>query len=93
MGAAASPLTPFEVSIAGRSTAFSRLKHVSIHGQAHAATGFAPLKARLFEQAVEPFLFRLFFHQARTGHHHGPYSRGDAPASGQAGCQAEVFDA
>ena len=47
MGAAASSLTPFEVAVAGRGAALSRLKHVGIHRQAHTATGFPPLEARI----------------------------------------------
>ena len=70
MGAASGPLAAFEISIAGRGAALSWLKYVGIHRQAHTAAGFPPFESRFFEQAVEPFLFRLLFHQTRTRHDH-----------------------
>jgi len=93
MGTAASSLTSFEISIAGRGATLTRLKHIGIHRQAHTAAGFAPFESCLFEQAVEPFLFGLLLHQTRTRDHHRPHSPGDALTLGQVGCKAEVFDA
>ena len=90
---AAGSLASFEISIAGRGTAFSGLKHVGIHRQTHTAAGFPPLEPCVFEQAVEPFLFGLLFHQTGSRHHHRPHSRGDTLAFGEVGRQTEVFDA
>ena len=93
MCAASGPLAAFEITIAGRGAALSWLKDVGIHRQTHTAPGFTPLESRFFEQAVQPFLFRLLFHQSRAWHHHGPHSPGDVLTFGQTGCQAKVFDA
>ena len=92
MSSSAGSLAPFEISIAGRGAALSGLKHVGIHRQAHTAAGFPPFESRFFEQAVEPFLFGLLFHQARARHHHRPHSRGNALAFGQVRRKAEVFN-
>lgn len=70
MRASARSLSPFEISIAGRGTALSWLEHVGIHREAHTAAGFSPLESCIFEQAVEPLLFGLLFHEAGTGHDH-----------------------
>jgi hypothetical protein len=53
------PLPAFEVPIAGGSATFSRLKHIGVHGEAHAAASFSPLKASFFEDSIEAFLFGL----------------------------------
>src|SRR4051812_2561709 len=45
-------LAAFEVAVAVRSTPLARLQLVGVHGQAHAASGFAPFEPRLFEDAV-----------------------------------------
>ena len=43
---------------------------VSVHGQTHGTARLAPFKARLNEDFVQAFRFRLALHQARTRHHH-----------------------
>ena len=90
---AAGPLAPFEISIAGRSTAFSRLKHVGIHCQTHTAAGFPPFESRFFEQTVESFLFGLLFHETGTGYDHRMNGLRDMFALRQARGQAKIFDA
>ena len=89
----AGPLAPFEISIAGRGAAFSRLKHVGIHRQTHTAAGFPPLESSLFEQTVEPFLFGLLFYEAGTGHDHRMNGLRDMPALRQARGQTQILDA
>ena len=90
---AAGSLAPFEISIAGRGAAFSRLKHIGIHRQTHTAAGFPPLESRIFEQTVEPFLFGLLFHEAGTGHDHRMNGLRDMLALRQARGQAKILDA
>src|SRR5215475_13823403 len=70
MRPAACPLSPFYVPIASGSAPFPRLKHVGIHGEAHAAAGFSPLKACLFENSIESFLFGLLRDQTGSRYHH-----------------------
>jgi hypothetical protein len=89
----AGSLAPFEISIAGGSTAFSRLKHVGIHRQTHTAAGFPPFKPRLFKQTVEPFLFGLLFHQTGTGHDHRMNGFRNVPALRQACGHTKILDA
>ena len=93
MGPAAGSLAAFEISIAGRGAALSWLKHVGIHRQAHTAPGFPPFESRFFEQAVEPFLFGLLFHETGTGHDHRMNSLRDMFALRQARGQAKILDA
>jgi hypothetical protein len=93
MSPAASPLAPFEISIAGRRTALSWPKHVGIHRETHTAAGFPPFEARVYKQAVEPFLFSLLFYKTGAGNDHRMNGLCNMLALGQAGCKSEVFDA
>src|SRR5579862_3981888 len=70
-------LTPLEVAIRGAGTSLSRLEHVGIHREAHAASRFAPLEAGFSENFVEPETFRLGLHFLRARHHHRMNSRCD----------------
>jgi hypothetical protein len=90
---ATSPLPPFEVPVAGRCATLPRLKHISIHGKAHAAAGFPPLKTRFFENSIEAFLFSLLLDQSRSWHHQRMHPLGHMFAFRQTRCQAEILDA
>src|SRR5579862_6418440 len=68
--AATLALTPFEVAIRGAGASLSRLEHVGIHREAHAASRLAPLEAGFSEYFVEPETFRLGLHFLRAWHHH-----------------------
>src|SRR5512141_3101142 len=59
MGAAAGPLTAFELPVGGRGAALARFQPVRIHSQAHGTSRLAPLETRLCEYAVQPFLLGL----------------------------------
>src|SRR5262249_37938839 len=63
MGAATLALATFEVAVAGRSAAFTRLEHVSIHCQTHRATRFAPLETSFFANLTQALFFGLLLHQ------------------------------
>jgi hypothetical protein len=69
MGAATSALAAFKVAVAGAGAALTGFQAVCIHGQAHAATRFAPLKACRHENLVQAFAFGLFLDQPRARHH------------------------
>ena len=64
MGTSAVALAAFKVAVAGGCTALAGLEFVCVHGQAHRATGFAPLKTGGFEYLVQTFALGLRFHQA-----------------------------
>src|ERR1700687_6284430 len=59
MRAAALALTALEIAIRGAGAALTRRQYVLVHGDAHAASGFAPLESRVAENLVESFLFGL----------------------------------
>src|SRR5580698_593756 len=61
MRAAALALAALEVAIGGAGAALAGRQHVVVHGDAHAASGFAPLESGVAEDAVESFLFGLGF--------------------------------
>src|SRR3546814_10777488 len=66
MRAPALALAAFEITIRGRGAAFPRFEAIRVHGQAHRATRFAPLKPGVQEYLVQPLFFRLHFDQARS---------------------------
>jgi hypothetical protein len=55
MGASTGTLAAFKVAVAGGGTAFAGFQTVGVHGQAHGAARFAPLKARGGENVVQTF--------------------------------------
>ena len=67
MRATASPLTAFEVSIARRRAAFTRLQNVGVHAQTHRAPGLTPFKSRFAEDPIETFAFSSFFTSCDPG--------------------------
>src|SRR5690606_22462754 len=82
-----------EVAIAGRRTAFARLELVGIHRQAHAAACFPPLETGFTEDAIEAFLFGLFFYKAAPRNHHRIDRARNAMATHDGGCFAQIADA
>src|SRR5260370_23295885 len=56
--ASAAALASFEIPIAGRGAAFSRLHDVGIHAEAHRASRLAPFKAGIKKDTVQSFLLR-----------------------------------
>ena len=74
MRASAGALPPFKVPIAGRRASLSGLKHIGIHRQAHAASGFPPLKSGVLENAIQAFRLGLFLHEPRAGNNHGVHA-------------------
>ena len=96
VGAPARALAAFKVAVAGGGAALARLQAVGVHGQAHAASGFAPLEARFGEHFVQPFGFGLPFDQAGAGHNHRQLDVGRelaAQAADDGGGFAHVFNA
>src|SRR5258708_1395891 len=65
--AAVFALAAFEVAIAGAGAALVGRQDVSVHADAHAATGVAPLETGGGENFVEAFFFGLRLDAARTG--------------------------
>src|ERR1700723_24304 len=68
-------LTPFEVAIRRAGASLTRLQHVGIHREAHAASRFAPLEARFGEDSVEAEALRFSFYLLRARHNHRVNSR------------------
>src|SRR5690242_16621166 len=66
MRTAAFALAALEIAIGGAGAALARRKHVLVHGDAHAASGLAPLESRVEENPVESFLFGFGFDDLRT---------------------------
>src|SRR6266480_3367494 len=71
------PLSPLEVAIARAHRALTGSKLVSVHRDAHRAPRFAPLRASLHENPVEPLCFGGAFHGARAGNDEHSYTGGD----------------
>src|SRR3954462_1300611 len=71
VGAAAFALPAFEVAVAGAGAALAGFELVGVHGQAHAAAGFAPFEPGFFEDAIEAFRFFFAFFLSAAGHNHG----------------------
>src|SRR6476661_4450868 len=92
VGAAAFALATFEVAIAGAGAALARFELVGVHGQAHAAAGFAPFKAGFLEDAVESLGFGVAFHLTTAGDDHRVDGTCD-PVTFHHGCGgAEIAD-
>src|SRR5512144_1396161 len=49
-------LPAFKVAVAGADRVLARADGVAVHGETHGAASFAPLRARRFENLVQPFL-------------------------------------
>src|SRR5665213_2169336 len=73
VGPAPLSLTAFEVPVRRRGTAFAGFQSIRIHGQAHRATGIAPLESGVAKDKIQAFGLRLAFDQSRTGHDHGEF--------------------
>src|ERR1019366_7934625 len=56
-----SALAAFEVAVAGRSAALLGGEYVGIHAETHRASRLAPLRARIFENAIESLGFCSLF--------------------------------
>src|SRR2546423_3452865 len=70
-------LSSLEVAIARAHRALTGSKLVSVHRDAHRAACFAPLRASLHENTVEPFCFGGTFHGARAGNDEHSHTGGD----------------
>src|SRR5216683_669619 len=66
--AAVLALAAFEIAIAGAGAALVGRQDVSVHADAHAAAGVAPLEAGVAENFVEAFFFSLRLDAAGAGH-------------------------
>ena len=92
MSSATFSLSPFEITVAGRSTPLARLKFVRVHCQAHAATRFPPLETGFGEDLVQAFFFGLPLDQAASGYHHRIDSRSDLVSLGNFSRCTQVLD-
>ena len=70
MGPSALALATFKIAVGRRRATLAGLKFIWIHGQAHTATGLAPIKTGFLEHSIKPFLFCLLFHLSAAGHNH-----------------------
>jgi len=77
MGAHLRPLAVLEIAIGGRDAALARLAAIAIAARAHRASGFAPEKSGVTEDAVEASSLGLAFDAARTRYHHCNHARRD----------------
>src|SRR5690606_20901893 len=77
MGPTLEALTAFKVAVRSRRATLVRAEAIIVHREAHRAAGLAPIEARLDEDLVEAFGFRLRFHEARAGDDHGVDGRRD----------------
>jgi len=93
VSAAALSLAALEVTIGARRAAFSWLKYVRVHPEAHRAAGLAPLEASFGEDPIEALLFRLELHLRRTGDDEREDPVRYPPAFGNGGGSSEIFDA
>src|SRR5438552_1522324 len=93
MSAPAASLTPFEVAIAGGGTALAGLQNVRVHAQAHGTSGFAPLKTRLLENAMQPLPLGRMLDGLRPRHNHGANLWVHAIAFCHTCCSSQVFKA
>src|SRR5690606_41748216 len=59
MRTSACTLTSLEITVGGRSTTFTRLQTVGIHGQTHGAARFTPLETGVLENTIQTFAFSL----------------------------------
>mmetsp|Transcript_7321 Transcript_7321/g.15145 ORF Transcript_7321/g.15145 Transcript_7321/m.15145 type:complete len:450 (+) Transcript_7321:1617-2966(+) len=93
MGSSATSLASLKIAVGGGSTALSGLELVVVHGQTHAASGLAPVKAGLDQNLVETLFLGLFLDQTGSGNNIGVNSLGDLAAGGNGGSLAHVLDA
>mmetsp|Transcript_1696 Transcript_1696/g.4480 ORF Transcript_1696/g.4480 Transcript_1696/m.4480 type:complete len:285 (+) Transcript_1696:937-1791(+) len=66
--APATPLPPLEVTVRSRGAPLACHKLVLVHGQAHGAAGFTPLKARRLEDDIEALLLSHLLHNPGARH-------------------------
>src|SRR5436305_8807609 len=59
-------LASFEVAVACGDAILAWLQLISVHGNAHGAARFTPIRTGLFENTVQSFGLRLLFHLLRT---------------------------
>src|SRR5436309_10543394 len=93
MSATASPLTSFEVAVAGGGTALAGLEDVRIHAQAHRTSGFTPLETCFLKNSVQALEFGGMLDGLRPRHNHGANLWVHAIASCHACCSSQVFKA
>ena len=93
MRSPAASLAPLEVAVRGRSTALARRELVGVHGEAHGATRFAPVEARVAEDLIEAFALGFGLHGHRSGHDERAHSGVHLPTADDGRGGAEVFDA
>src|ERR1700674_981834 len=70
MRASAGALAPLEVAVRRRRATLARLQPVVVHGQAHRASGLAPLETSGGENAIEAFALGLRLYRPRAGNDH-----------------------
>src|SRR5713101_10023398 len=75
VGASTLALATFKVAVAGRGAAFALGQLIAVHGDTHAASRLAPLKACLAEDSGDALLFSHAPYLHRTWHNHRPYGR------------------
>src|SRR5947199_7926878 len=93
MCAATSALTAFEVAVAGGGAAFAFGELVAVHGDAHAAAGFAPFKAGLAEDVGHALFFGHAADTHGAGDDHSSDIGGDVLAFDILGSHTQVFEA
>ncbi len=93
MGPSVLALTPFEVAVRGRGAALEGRQLVGVHPEAHGASRFPPLEARLEKDRVQTLLLRLGPDQPRAGNDHGGDTICDLPSLGDPRRRPEILDA
>src|SRR5690625_7981159 len=94
MSAATVALTPLKAAVGGGRTMLPGAEAVSIHGQAHGASGLAPLQASFKKNFIQPFAFGLGFYSTGARHHHGLFHLGrHAPTRQHLRAGTHTFDA
>src|SRR5262245_9923122 len=83
-------LPPFEISIAGTNGSLAGRNGVTVHGDAHTASGFAPLRAGFLKHSVEAFGFRLSLHLVRPGNDEHADAWIHLTSSKQSRCVAKI---
>mmetsp|Transcript_15937 Transcript_15937/g.29595 ORF Transcript_15937/g.29595 Transcript_15937/m.29595 type:complete len:233 (+) Transcript_15937:234-932(+) len=92
MSSPAVALSPFKVAVGRRGTSLLRLELVSIHGQAHTASWFTPIKSSFNQDLVESLFFCLLLDKSRSWNHHRMNSICDLAAHCNSGHIANVFN-
>src|SRR5207245_6469243 len=83
-GPAALALAAFEVAVAGADGVLPGLELIAVHGDAHRAARLAPLRARVAEDAIEPFRLRLALHPHGAWNHQHAHVAGALAAAQEA---------